>query len=57
MLFSFTVDYVIMRVQINQDGLKLSVTHQLLVYVEDVNNLGGNVPIIKKKKQKSFSSC
>jgi len=46
-----------MRVQINQDGLKLSVTHQLLVYVEDVNNLGGNVPIIKKKKQKSFSSC
>jgi len=26
------------RVQVNQDGLKLNDTHQLLVYVDDINN-------------------
>jgi len=36
------------RVQVNQNGLKLNGTHQLLVYVDDVNILGGSVHIIKK---------
>jgi hypothetical protein len=29
-------------------GLKLNVTHQLLVYVDDVNLLGDNTDTIKK---------
>jgi len=41
-------------VQVNQDGLKLKVSHQLFVYADDVNMLGGNVHNIHKKN-KDFS--
>jgi hypothetical protein len=34
-------------VQVNQDGLKLNGTHQLLAYADDVNILGGNADKIK----------
>ena len=37
LLFNFVLDYTIRRVQVNQDGLKLNSTHQLLVYAVDVN--------------------
>jgi len=40
-----------MRSHVNQDGLKLSGTHQLLVYVADVNMLGGSVRTVKKNTQ------
>jgi hypothetical protein len=43
LLFNFVLDYAIRRVQISQDGLKLSGTHQLLVYADDVNVLGGSM--------------
>jgi hypothetical protein len=38
----------IRKVQANQEGLKLNSAHQLLVYADDVNILGGSVHAIKK---------
>jgi len=37
LFFSFPLQYAIRRVQVNQDGLKLNGTHQLLVFVGDIN--------------------
>jgi len=35
MLFNSALEYVITRVQVNQDGLKLNGTHQLLAYADE----------------------
>ena len=51
MLFIFALEYAIGRVQVNQDGLKLYGTHQLLVYADDVNMLGGSVHIVKENAE------
>jgi len=40
-----------MRVQVNQHGMKLNGTHQLLVYPDDVDILGGIVHTIKKNTE------
>jgi hypothetical protein len=37
-----------MRVQVNQDGLKLNGTRKFLVYADNVNILGGRVHTIQK---------
>jgi hypothetical protein len=47
-LFNFALQYAIRRVQLNQDGLKLNVKNQLLVYTDDVSVLGGSVRTLKK---------
>ena len=37
--------------QVNQDGLKLNGTHQLLAYADDVNILGGSIHTLKKNSE------
>ena len=51
MLFNFALAYAIRRVQVNQDGLKLNDTHQLLPYADDVNILGGNIHTLKENAE------
>jgi len=50
-LFKFALDYAIRRVQVNQDGLKLNGTYQLLVYAADFNKLGGSVHTTKENAE------
>ena len=46
LLFNFALEYSIRKVQVNKDG-----THQLLVYANDVNKLGGRVQTIRKNTE------
>jgi hypothetical protein len=48
LLFNFALAYAARRVQVNQDGLKLNGTQQLLVYGDDGNVLGKRVHTVKK---------
>jgi hypothetical protein len=51
LLVNFDLEYAMRRVQVIQDGLKLDGTHQLLIYADDVNILGGSVIIIKENAE------
>jgi hypothetical protein len=42
LLFNHALEYAIKRVQVNQDGLKLNGTHQLLAYADYVNIISIN---------------
>jgi hypothetical protein len=48
LIFNFASEYAIRRVQVNQDGLKLNGRHQLVVYADDINILGGSLHTTKK---------
>jgi hypothetical protein len=51
LLFNFTLEYAIRKVQGNQVRLKLNGTHQLLVYADDLYLLRYNIDIIKKNTE------
>jgi len=51
LLFNFPLLYAIRRVKVNQDGLKLNGTHQLVVYADDVKILGGSIHIVKENAE------
>ena len=51
MLFTFALEYAIRRVQVNQEGFKLNGSHQLLVYADDINILGGIVHTITENAE------
>jgi hypothetical protein len=50
-LLNFAFGYAIISVHVNKDGLKLNGTHQLLVYADDVNVLGGSVHSINQNTE------
>jgi hypothetical protein len=54
LLFNYPLGYVSRSLQVNQKGLKLNGTHQLLVYAAGGNILGGSVHTIKKTTEASF---
>jgi hypothetical protein len=47
-LSSFSLKWVIRKVQENHVGLQLNGTYQLLDYVDDINLLGDNIETIEK---------
>ena len=51
LLFKFSLEYAIRRVQVNQDGFKLNGAHQLLAYADGVNILEGSVHTVKENAE------
>lgn len=53
LLFNSAFKHAIKKMQVNQDGLQLSATHQLQLNTDDVNSLGTNLRVyMYRNKQK-----
>jgi len=48
LLFNFPLEYAIRSIHVTQERWKLNCTHQLLVYADDVNIVGGSVHTTKE---------
>jgi hypothetical protein len=51
LLLNFALEYAIRKVRVNQDGLILNGTYQLLIYADYVYILGGSIHAIKKNTE------
>jgi hypothetical protein len=51
LLFNSALEYAIRKVHESQVGLELNGTHQLLVYVDDINLLGDSVNTVKENSE------
>ena len=51
MLFNIALEWTIRKVQVNQDGLKLNGTHQLLAYADDINILERSIRAVKENAE------
>jgi len=51
LFFNFALEYATRMGQVNQDGLKLHGIHQILVYADGVNILGGSVHTVKENTE------
>jgi len=45
------LEYTIRRVHVNQNSLKLNSTHQLVVYADEVDMLGGRIQTVKESTE------
>jgi hypothetical protein len=50
LLFNLALEYAIMRVQVDQEGLKLSGTYHLLACADEFDMLGGSAHTLKNDR-------
>ena len=57
MIFNFALEYAIRNIRVNQKGLKLNGTNQLLVYVDNFHVLGWSVHTVKINTETLVVAC